>query len=139
MRESYKEKVRTAARKLEETPGAKLPLDRKIYEVLDSSTEDKIYQCIGGVCTFLRDNVDKELFKGANKWDTPYSNYTFETDAKKLGWTAYDMKGPVKPEVGDIIQAINPRSRHAMLIVDYDEKKGYKVLDNAGKEDARFR
>lgn len=131
-RAEYQAKVRAAAANIKD--GDFFGMDPIMKESLQKSGITNINECIGGVCNFIRSNVDSEMIGNYT------SNYLFDDDAKAKGWNYKNKSKHGKPDIGDMIQVRYPKnqSRHMMYITDFDGSD-YTIIDNAGKDQARVR
>lgn len=76
-RAAYQAKVREAGAKIKD--GDFFGMDPIMKESLKKSGITKVNECIGGVCNFIRSNIDPEIVGNYT------SNYLFDDDAKAKG------------------------------------------------------
>jgi hypothetical protein len=140
VRNEYQQRVKQESQKLGDTFG----MNSDVYSKLnnDPAINSKVNQCIGGVCTFLNEKVEPGIFKKPTTNGIYYSNNSFENNAREEGWQQHMNYNLTKPDIGDIIMRFDNtfRTRHAVLVSDYDDKTGkYTLVDNDGGKSKRVR
>ena len=131
----YIQRVKTEADKIGE--GDFFGMDKTRKENLINSTSKPVYECIGGVCTFLKDKVESSF---NTKGGIYHSNFTFAENFNKEGWQEHKDFSMTSPQVGDILQLRGEGNRHAAIVTSFDEKTGkYRLHHNAGGAKAKVK
>ena len=156
IRQDYQDKVRAAGKNYK--PGSDFAMKESVNKRLEAGSEyGAVSQCIGGVCTFLDEQVEPGLFKGGYT-DTGFSegiyfsNYDFAKAAEKEGWQYHSDTSITTPDVGDIIRVnymnedgTSSRGSHALVVVDLEKDEDdpmqskITILDNTGDKQGRIR
>lgn len=156
IRQEYQDKVRAAGKNYK--PGSDFAMKESVNKRLEAGSEyGAVSQCIGGVCTFLDEQVEPGLFKGGYT-DTGFSdgiyfsNYDFAKAAEKEGWQFHSDTSITTPDVGDIIRVnyrnedgTGSRGSHALVVVDLEKNEEdpmqskITILDNTGDKQGRIR